>query len=274
MRLKTALFVIAAFTASSLLAPLHAEQAKPAQAVEIPLNPLPFVLKGSLRRPEGEGRFPAIVLLPACGASADSVDQEWAQALTSWGFVALTLDVFTPRGIVGKHTCLSLAPPELAEDAYRGLNLLAARKDVDAKHVFVAGFGRAGSLVFAAVESDGIEHTATRKFRGAVAFYPPCGDVKGVMTVATLVIIGARNQRLLESCRKMAEGEDDAGISRKPGAGAPIQFSVIADAHFGFDLPAFKTPVDVDGIHLEYSKAAVDQAREVLRRFLQSQLDR
>jgi dienelactone hydrolase len=95
------------------------------------------------------------------------------------------------------NTCLFVVPPDLAEDVYRGLNLLAVRKDVDAKHVFVAGFGRAGSLVFAAIERDGIEHTARRKFKAAIAFYPPCGDVKGVMTVATLVVVGARDQGVL-----------------------------------------------------------------------------
>ena len=275
-RVKTALMVVAALAASTLLVPLHAQQpaTKPAEAVEIPLNPLPFVLKGLLRRPEGEGPFPAVLLLPACDRFVGSADREWGQALSSWGYVVLTLDVFTSRGIVGKKTCLYRANPDLAEDAYRGLNLLAARKDVDPKHVFVIGFGRGGSLVFAAVERGSIEHSATRKFKGAVAFYAPCADVKGVMTVATLVIVGARSQSQLESCRKMAAGEDDAGISRMPGAGAPIQLAAIADAYAGFDLEAFEIPVDVHGVHLEYSKAAVDQAKEVLRQFLQSQLDR
>jgi dienelactone hydrolase len=273
MRLNTAIIVVVTFVASALFAPLHAEPAKPAEPVEIPLNPLPFVLKGALRSPEGEGPFPAVLLLPACGRFAGSVDQEWAQALSSWGYVTLTLDVFTARGIVGNTTCLFVVPPDLAEDVYRGLNLLAVRKDVDPKHVFVAGFGRAGSLVFAAIERDGIEHTARRKFKAAIAFYPPCGDVKGVMTVATLVVVGARDQGVLDGCRKMAEGEDDAGISRNPGAGAPIHLAIITDAYFGFDLPAFETPVDADGRHIEYSKAAVDQAKEIVRRFLQSQLE-
>ena len=45
--------------------PCRAEQASvpPAEPVEISLSPLPFDLKGYLRRPEGSGRFPAIVLL-------------------------------------------------------------------------------------------------------------------------------------------------------------------------------------------------------------------
>jgi dienelactone hydrolase len=274
-RLKAALLVIATFSLSTVCAPLRAEEsfAQPVETLEIPLNPLPFVLNGTLRRPVGEGPFPAIVLLPACGHLAGSVDQVWGQALLSWGYVTLTLDVFTPRGVVGQKTCLFPAPPELAEDAYRGLNALAARKYVDPKHVFVIGFGRSNSLVFAAVERDGVERTAKRRFRGAVAFYPPgCGAVKGVMTAATLIIAGARDP-VLEACRKMAEGKDDMGISRQLGAGVPIELAVMPDAYAGFDLPEFKKPVDVQGYRMEYSQSATDQAKEKLRQFLQSMVE-
>jgi dienelactone hydrolase len=272
-RLKAALLVIAMLCVSTVYAPLCAEESsvKPAETVEIPLNPLPFVLKGSLRRPQGEGRFPAVVLLPACGHFVSSVDRVWGETLPSWGYVTLTLDVFTPRGVVGQETCLTPAPPELTEDAYRGLYLLARRKDVDAKHIFVVGFGRGGSLAFAAVERDGLERTAKRRFYGAVAFYPPCSAVKGIMTVATLVIVGARDQQTLEACRKMADGEDDSGISRQPGAGEPIRLAVMADAYAGFDLPLFEKATDTrGGFHIEYSQSATDQAKEVLRQFLQS----
>ncbi len=270
-----ALLVIAALFLSSVFTSLRADEAfmKPAEIVEIPLNPLPFVLKGILRRPDREGPFPAAILLPGCGHMAASVDEIWGQALLSWGFATLTLDVFTPRGIVGKKTCISPTPPGLAEDAYRGLSVLAARKFVDPRHVFVVGFGRSSALVFAAIERDGIERTAKRRFRGAVAFYPPvCGAAKGNMTVATLIIDGARDPTL-EACRKMAQGEDDAGISRQRGAGLPIELAVMADAYAGFDVPEFKTPVDVRGLHIEYSQSATDQAKATLRKFLQSTIE-
>jgi len=274
-RLAAAFLVIAMFSSLTIVSPLRAEEssASPAERVEIPLNPLPFVLKGSLRRPDGEGPFPAVILLPACGYLAPSAEQIWGQALLSWGFVTLTLDVFTPRGVVGQKTCIAPVSPELAEDAYRALNVLAKRKYVDPKHVFVIGFGRSSSLVFAAVERDGIERTATRRFRGAVAFYPPaCGAVKGAMTVATLIIAGARDP-FLETCRNLAEGNDDMGISRQRGVGPPIQLAIMAYAYSGFDLPMFQKPVDVRGVHIEYSQSATDQAKEALRRFMQSMVE-
>jgi dienelactone hydrolase len=272
-RLKAALLVIAAFSLAPVFAPLRAEgsSAQPAETVEIPLNPLPFVLNGSLRRPDGEGPFPAVILLPPCGHFINSVDEVWGKALLSWGYVTLTLDVFTPRGVAGQKACISPAPPELAEDAYRGLNALAARKYIDPKHVFIIGFGRSSTLVFAAVERDGIERTAKRRFHGAIAFYPAgCGAAKGDMTVAMLIIAGARDP-VLEACRKLAEGRDDMGISRQFGAGLPIQLAIMPDAYSGFDLPDFKQPLDIRGFHIEYSQSATDQAKETLRRFLAAQ---
>jgi dienelactone hydrolase len=240
------------------------------EEVQIPLNPLPFDLKGYLRQPNGAGPFPAVVLVPACGRFESSVDRDWGEPLSSWGYVVLTLGIFTAHGIPGGNTCLYSANPELAEDAYRGLDLLVERKLVDPRRVFIIGFGRGGSLAFAAVGRDGVIRDAKHKFRAAVAFYPPCGDVKGVMAVPTLVMVGARDQQTLDACRKMAEGEDDMGISRQRGVGAPIQLVVLPDAYAGFDMPAFQKPADVFGLHIEYSKPATDKAREVLRQFLES----
>jgi dienelactone hydrolase len=241
-----------------------------AEEVQIPLNPLPFDLKGYLRRPNGAGPFPAVVLVPACGRFGSSVDRDWGEALSSWGYVALTLDIFTAHGILGRTTCLYAADPELAEDTYRGLDLLIERKLVDARRVFIAGFGRGGSLAFAAVGRDGAIRNAKHKFRAAIAFYPPCGDAKGVMAVPTLVMVGARDERTLDQCRKMAAGQDDMGISRQPDAGAPIRLVVLPDAYAGFDAPAFQKPVDMLGLHFEYSKPATEEAKKVLRQFLQT----
>ena len=247
-----------------------AEQAGPAEQVLIPLDPLPFDVKGYLRRPDGAGPFPGVILIPACDPYLGVADRDWGLTLSSWGYVALTLDVFTPHNVPGQDGCVSPAPPELADDVYRGLNLLVARKLVDPERVFVLGFGRGGSLAFAAVDRGDIVQRARHKFRAAIAFYPPCGDVKGFMTAPTLVIIGARDKKL-DACRKLAKGEDDMGISRERGAGADIKLFVLPDAYSGFDLPAFQKPVDAGGLHLEYSKAATEQSKDVLRQFLRQQ---
>ncbi len=264
----TAIAAMLLATGSGL--PCLAQQPGPAEQVLVPLNPLPFDVKGLLRRPEGAGPFPGVILVPACDRFVSAADQNWGATLSSWGYVTLTLDIFTAHDVAGHGTCLHLASAEFADDIYRALNLLVERKFVDPQRVYVLGFGRGGSLVFAAVGRGSMEQRARHKFRAAIAFYPACGDAKGNFTVPTLVVMGARDVKL-EACRKMAEGEDDMGISRRRGEGASIRLVVLPDTHSGFDLPAFQKGVDVDGLHIEYSKAATEQAKDVLRQFLGSQ---
>jgi len=272
MKLAKAVLGLLCLLAFLPYAPVAAQQPFPnaPEQVTIPLDHLPLDLKGALRRPHGDGPFLAVILLPACGVFMSSVDQGWGEIIASWGYVALTLDVFTSRGIKGGKTCLYPAPPEITEDVYRGLDFLAASKGVDRNRIFLVGFGRGGSVALSAVERDGIQAKAKRRFRGAAAFYPPCEDDKGVMSVATLIVIGERGTKEFDACRKMAQQEDDTGISRKPGDGVPIQFAVLPDAYSGFDLPAFQKPVDVRGLHLEFSQSATDQSRNILRKFLGS----
>ena len=78
----------------------------PAELVKfdsVPPGPTPLVLQGYLRRPSGAGPFPAVVLWHGCGGFPEPVDQDWGVKVTSWGYVALTIDSFGPRGI--KNTC-------------------------------------------------------------------------------------------------------------------------------------------------------------------------
>jgi|SRR5947209_13997253 dienelactone hydrolase len=270
----SALSALAVLALSSALSPCSAEQqsARLAEAIQIPLNPLPFILQGFLRRPEGIGRFPAIVLLPICEGYAKSLDEDWGARITSWGFVTLTLDSFGPRGI--KNCPGGSAPyPDLAADAYRGLAFLIQKKYVDQKRIALVGFAWGAWQTLSAVERGPVERVAEHKFSAAAAFYPPCDSFKGFMTVPTLILVGERDDwTTADACRKLAAGEDDMGISRQKGEGAPIQLIVLPDAQHGFDLPAFQTPVQYRGRHLAFDKSAAEQSSEALHQFLRSSL--
>lgn len=237
--------------------------------VTIPLNPLPFDLRGQLRRPHGGGPFPAVLVLPACGAFLTSVDQAWGATLASWGYVALTLDVFTSRGIKGGTTCLYPAP-EAVEDVRRGRDWLAARKYVDRNRIFLVGFGRGGSIVLSSVERTNYDSKAEHRVQGAAAFYPACNNEKGAMAVSTLVVVGALDELELKTCRKMAQGEDEIGLSRQKGDGVPIQLVALPNAYSGFDLPTFHKPVEIREFHFEFSQSATEQSKVLLQHFLRS----
>ena len=245
----------------------------PAEQIEISLSPLPFDLKGWLRRPQGSGRFPAVVLLPACGEYARLVDEDWGARVSSWGYVALTIDGFGPRGIT--HCGHDIGDnPDLTLDAYRGLNFLASKKFVDAKRVAVVGFAWGAMQTLSAVEHGEIERSSEHKFRAAAAFFPLCGSFKGNMTVPTLILIGERDDLpTADACRKMAAGEDDMGISRQKGQGAPVRLVVYPDAYFAFDLPVLKSPTWYRGRRMEFNKSAAEQSGEALREFFHATVE-
>jgi hypothetical protein len=122
--------------------PCRAQQqpVAPSEVVDIPVRPLPFILHGFLRRPEGTGRFPAVVLLPVCNPYVRPLDESWGARLSSWGYVTLTIDGFAPRGFTQCGKAVK-DYPDLAFDAYRGLSFLAQKRFVDPRRVAVVGFG-------------------------------------------------------------------------------------------------------------------------------------
>src|SRR3972149_5417972 len=57
-----------------------------------------------LRRPPGQGPFPALVLLHGC-SGITSVQRDWAERLSEWGYVTLIVDSFGPREV--RNVCWS-----------------------------------------------------------------------------------------------------------------------------------------------------------------------
>ena len=70
-------------------------------------------LPGVLHKAGGAGPFPAFVMLVGCGGYAGggpNADHQssWAKKLVEWGYVALQVDSYSPRGVdalrVGRET--------------------------------------------------------------------------------------------------------------------------------------------------------------------------
>jgi dienelactone hydrolase len=261
--------VVAALLAGSAGACAAAESRSSATSVEFetPIaNPQP--LQGMLRRPNGTGAFPAVVLLHSCNGDWRRLDLRWGKRIASWGYVTLTVDSFGPRGL--HDTCDNGAPVDLAFDAYRALTFLAQQPFVDAARVAAVGFSQGGWLALTSVERGIVQQAAPNKFRAAVAFYPPCRAFRDNMTVPTLILTGELDDwSPADECRKMLDGLDDWGISRqKSDSGAPVRLIVYPDAHHAFDVPGLRTPAQLLGHRLEYNQAAADQSIGAVREFL------
>jgi dienelactone hydrolase len=187
----------------------------------------PARLIGYMARPPGPGPFPAVVLLHGCGGFHSSM-VSWADRLSRFGFVALAVDSFGPRGI--DEQC-SGGFPEQVTDAYAALRQLATRPFVKASHVALMGFSQGGLSVLTALEK------APPQFRAGIAFYPICQYASGIMTAPVLVLIGgADTWTPAASCEAMAAGRSELGAPRGPGDRSSVELVVYPGAHHNFDV--------------------------------------
>jgi dienelactone hydrolase len=244
----------------------------PAEAVEfdgLSTTSKRLMLRGYLRRPDAAGPSPAVVLLHGCGGFPEPLDENWGVRIATWGYVALTVDSFGPRGL--KNTCRGAMTADMAFDPHQALKFLAQQQFVDPGRIIVVGFSQGGLLSLTSVERGSIEDVSEKKFVAAAAFYPVCRAIRGPMTVPTLILTGESDDWTpADACRKLVNGEDEMGVSRQKGEGPPIRLIVYPNAYHGFDLSNLRAPITYFGHHQEYNKEATDQASEALREFLKS----
>ena len=98
-------------------------------------------IKAYLTRPEGNGPFPAVLLLPRCNGFTPSVQETLPQRLASWGFVALAVDSLATRTV--QDPCANAAVDHFA-DAYGGLFYLAHLPFVDRSRIAALGIASGG----------------------------------------------------------------------------------------------------------------------------------
>jgi len=228
-------------------------------------------LIGYLARPPGAGPFPAVVVLHGCGGFHSEM-LSWADRLRSWGYVALAVDSFGPRGF--ENACAKGSYDQPA-DAFRALQFLKRQPFVRGDDVAVMGFSMGASAVLAALERGSIARMYPDTFRAAVAFFPQCDGSSGIMTAPTLVLIGELDDwTRAPACRAMAAGVSDIAPSRMPGDRSMVQLVVYPGARHGFiyaDL-RFLPGIEVLGHRIEYNDAATRDSIEQVRSFFQRTL--
>lgn len=136
----------------------------------------------AIYKPEGQGPFPAIVLLHQCGGLSGRRWQndamlQWAKDAVAQGYVAFLVDYMGPRGI-----------DTLCSGPRKGMNFFRGTKDafqagmhlqkldfVDKSRIGVAGYSWGAMLaLFASSRTFAQALAPGPVFRAAVAFYPGC----------------------------------------------------------------------------------------------------
>jgi dienelactone hydrolase len=189
-------------------------------------------LSARLTRPRGAGPFPAVVLLHGC-AGRKAAQDDWAARLADWGYVALQIDSFGPRGL--RAVCDSQAGPNVGGqvfDAFGGLLWLRRQSLIGRRRIAVMGWGQGATAALDSVLSIGSASFFDRGFAAALAVSPYCpGNIPRRYLAPVLILTGAKDDLMPAArCRRIA--------ARPETGGEAITLVVYPDAHYGFDDPA------------------------------------
>lgn len=220
------------------------------------------ILSGELVRPQGDGPFPAVVLMHGCGGLSATVRhglRKHARHLNESGFVALILDSFGPRNIATGSACetndrLAAARVYRTTDALDAHAYLAALDFVDADNIFQMGQSNGASV------SVRLAQRKDTAFRGAVAYYPWCGAftrwVDRVDLTAPLLVFGGSAD----------DWTPPAACAALKARGADYEVKIYPDAVHSFDLEIEHQRYQ--GHLVGYDRAATTDSRKQMLAFL------
>lgn len=98
----------------------------------------PLILKANLVKPEGNGPFPAVIMMHGCAGDTPYQDA-WENRFVEWGYVVLRVDSLTPRK---KQTFCDMPAPTTkprAQDAYDAKSYLMELPFVDKQKIGLIG---------------------------------------------------------------------------------------------------------------------------------------
>ena len=232
---------LAAIALLMLLAGASAASAAPRPSphqVEIPAGG--GILRAQLYKPEGDGPFPIVIALHACGGLAGRSEpvlpryRDWAEQLLKTGRAVLLPDSYGSRGLGPQ---CRVKERRLTARRERVADIQAARQWLMqqpwARHdrISLLGWANGASALLWAVRPQLFSRNSEPDFRSAIAFYPDCRISAGLgwsARVPTLLLIGAKDDvSSPPACRQMIDGAR--------GRSALTRLVVFSGAYHDFD---------------------------------------
>jgi len=215
-------------------------------------------VSGVLARPDGNGPFPAVVLLHSCGGFTSHVTTDWPNYLSGLGYAVLSVDTFGSRGYQRCPNPLWRAGTTWVKDAYGALDYLAAQTYVDKNRVAVMGFSLGANYINSLIVP-GRRRAGGLDFKAAIAFYGHCGYYpKG--SIPLMEIAAENDPSHRHGCEEAARAYQE------------IELHVIPGAYHAFDSVEASGKQGAIGERMEYSWQATKKSRELTRAFLAKHL--
>lgn len=226
-----------------------------------PVMPSPEGLEGRLIKPDGQGPFPAVVVLHGCGGIWRWNDY-WSSKLTDWGYLVLNVDSFGPRGKASICDDPGLVPGVTrALDAHGAKSYLSSLPSVDRSRIAVLGMSHGGWATLDAIQLSTTSGLGLKPFRAAVALYPSC-TAPTELASPLLILIGEK-----DDWTPAKRCEDFVAKARSSHA---LMLKEYPGVYHLFDLPGIDE--QQQGHVLRYDAPAANDVVERVKAFLAEHL--
>ena len=189
-----------------------------------------------LAKPDGDGPFPAVVLLHGCGGLERNTSHQtvWrglsrhAAFLNDNGYVTLIVDSFGSRGI--RDGCFGRNYNwVLDQDAAFALDHLSTLPFVNSRRIGFVGLSLSGGTALRLAQPYSVDRrleSGRSTYAALVAYYPYCQAYYS-FSRPILILIGAYDDHVpAPRCRDLASSNADY-----------VELKVYPDTHHSFDLP-------------------------------------
>jgi dienelactone hydrolase len=221
-----------------------------------------ITIKGYLGKPEGEGPFPAVILLHGCSGINDR-EHIWASNLNEWGYVSLIVDSFSPRSL--SNTCgRGTIEAERAHDAHAAKAYLEKLSYVDSRYIGIMGFSNGATTILRAIIDEHFDENEKpeSQFAAAVAFYPYCKYSVKYMDAPLMVLMGEKDDLTPAS---VCKGKERSGKGQHGSGKHEATFVFYPNASHDFDWPWKNTTYR--GHKLLYNANAAADAKIKVKNF-------
>jgi dienelactone hydrolase len=223
-------------------------------------------LTGILTLPRGNGPFPAIVVLHGCDGVQEQ-EQAWAARLNGWGYAALIVDSFAPRGIVmcdGQGGAPLVASPQnRAGDALSAAVWLRTRPEIDGTRIGVFGSSYGGQIAAMLTQQRYVQ-LFPGLLKASVNYYGMCGNPKTQSDVPLLDLVGEADDwfdfAFVKSCRAFGANLPPGKVFEMhtyPGAAHDFDDQMMRAYAFKGHLAAYDGPAASDSF--DRTKAFLDR---------------
>jgi dienelactone hydrolase len=187
-------------------------------------------LRGNLMLPEGNGPFPAVIIVNGCSGILPSHSM-WANWFRDHGYATLILDSFGPRNV--REICTNFERLPIAKrvlDAYAALSYLGDLNEIDGQRIGIMGFSNNGVVTMdvASRMMANRQKDLPYEFAAAIAVYPSCRFRAQDYAVPTRILIGE-----LDDWTPARLCVDLLSIMMK--SSESVDLKIYQGAHHGFD---------------------------------------